>query len=442
MAIRPEDILFYGGGAALQKYGTLSRRVQPLSRGGEDVIETFTRAGAVGSWVDRSGVIHTAATNVPRINHWNVHSGAAVDTPLLLIEAARTNLCTDSEDFSAAAWTNTNTTDSTNADTAPDGATTADRVIEDAGAAIHSIHDGYTGTDSVDHCVSVFAKAGSRSNIYLEINSGSTPGGGNNYVGAWFDLSAGTVGSNDAGSSGTHTRSYIEKYGSSWYRCVLVADTGTAGIGSRYFHVGLCTQDNERSYTGDGSSYVVLWGAQIEDNVPFASSYIPASGGAATRNEERCYFSNPQSPEELTTYAKFIEHGTHAEGLQIMNIGSGGSDCRFLLQSSGTYYQFLHVDGGGTVTSTIASGQPSVGDAVELLGYVSPTGAVTITQSIEGAASTSGTESAAKAFDTDGFSNQTIDIGGSSGAAGYAGLDAIIVTRGSHALAEFRNVLP
>ena len=55
----PRDILFYGGGVALARYGSLVARTQVPGRGGEDLIETVTRADAAlcATAGDRDGVV-------------------------------------------------------------------------------------------------------------------------------------------------------------------------------------------------------------------------------------------------------------------------------------------------------------------------------------------------------------------------------------------------
>ena len=67
MTIHPSQILIHVGGNALKLFGTPSRRVAPIARRGEDIIETFTRA-STGPYIDRTGEVKLAETNALRIN--------------------------------------------------------------------------------------------------------------------------------------------------------------------------------------------------------------------------------------------------------------------------------------------------------------------------------------------------------------------------------------
>jgi hypothetical protein len=72
--------------------------------------------------------LQTAASGEPRFDHDPITG----ESKGFLIEEQRTNLLTYSEQFDNAAWTKGNTTISANAATAPDGQTTADKLVEDS----------------------------------------------------------------------------------------------------------------------------------------------------------------------------------------------------------------------------------------------------------------------------------------------------------------------
>ena len=88
---------------------------------------TFSRA-STGTFVGSNGLIQTAASGVPRFDH----NGATGGSLGLLVEEARTNLLTYSEQFENAAWSKIGTTVSPNAITAPDGTLSADTIIHGA----------------------------------------------------------------------------------------------------------------------------------------------------------------------------------------------------------------------------------------------------------------------------------------------------------------------
>ena len=126
-----------------------------------------------------------------------------------LSEPAATNLCLQSQDL-ATTWTNNNTTESVNAAVAPDGTTTADKLVEAATTSTHTIYNTIAGTSGV-YTTSVYLKAGERTWAYITDGNSVT-------ATAWFDLANGVVGT----VSGTGTPSAkITSIGNGWYRCSM-----------------------------------------------------------------------------------------------------------------------------------------------------------------------------------------------------------------------------
>jgi hypothetical protein len=112
-----------------------------------------------------------------------------------------------------------------------------------------------------------------------------------------FDLTAGTV------NSGTGT---ISNAGSGWYRCTIYPkkDFGTTSI----LQIFLVSTGSTFSYTGDGTSGIYLWGAQLEAGA-FATSYIPTTTAAVTRSADVASitgsaFSSWYSQSEGTLFAQ------------------------------------------------------------------------------------------------------------------------------------------
>ncbi len=94
---------------------------------------TFTRA-STATYFDAAGVLSSAANNVPRIDY----DPETLICKGLLIEEARTNLLTYSEQFDNAAWIKSNaniSVTSTNS-TSPDGTASADTVTISTGGRI------------------------------------------------------------------------------------------------------------------------------------------------------------------------------------------------------------------------------------------------------------------------------------------------------------------
>jgi hypothetical protein len=188
----------------------------------------------------------------------------------VLIEGSRTNLLLRSQEFDNASWTKNRATITANATTAPDGTLTADKLVEDNTATNTHRTFQNASTTGQAYAFTVFAKASERNWMYLRIDRAgpSTPA-------AWFDLSAGTVGTVNTGLTAA-----IQALANGWYRCRIVVDT--ADTANNSILIGLATGDNVLNYTGDNTSGIFIWGAQLEA-ASFASSYIPTVAAAATR---------------------------------------------------------------------------------------------------------------------------------------------------------------
>ena len=246
-SLAPLDLRF-----ALQK--TLDPRV------------TFTRA-STGTFVGSNGVLQTASTDVPRFDH-NPTTGESLG---LLVEEARTNLVLQSEDL-ATTWANINTTETTNEATAPDGTTTADKLLETAVTGEHNIRQDSTSQAAGTYTFSIFAKAAERT--FLQFAATGVLGS----FRANFNIGAGTLGSSDS-----ELITSIVPYGNGWYKCIVTRTTTAAGtLRSQWNIVTSSTAARVESYAGDGTSGLLLWGAQLEAGA-FATSYIPTTTATATR---------------------------------------------------------------------------------------------------------------------------------------------------------------
>jgi len=196
-----------------------------------------------------------------------------------LAERAATNLCTDSEDFTAAGWFPERLSVSTNTATAPDGSTTADTLHEDATASNnHSIADIISGVGGTSYVWSVSIKAINRTWVRLKHHSSTD---GTAY--ACFNLATGAVGT----TSGL-TSSGIEDWGNGWFRC-WTKKTGTANE-NQFFYIDIAEADNDVTFDGLDQDSLYIWGAQVEASTDYPTSYIATSGAIATRNADVLYY--------------------------------------------------------------------------------------------------------------------------------------------------------
>ena len=214
---------------------------------------TFTRASG-GSYVGADGLIKSAAVNEPRFDH-NPTTGESLG---LLVEEARTNRHTYSEQFDNAAWGKNGATITSNATTAPDGTTTADKFASTSGAALIYVQQAdYTLTNGASYTRTVFAKASEISILNIQVGNTTT----------------GTVVVQANLSTGTATNGgVVTTLANGWFR-ISYSYTQSGTLGDFYLKLPANT------VAGSG---VFVWGAQIEAG-SFPTSYIPTEGSSRTR---------------------------------------------------------------------------------------------------------------------------------------------------------------
>jgi len=248
---------------------------------------TFTRASG-GSYVGADGLIKYAGVNEARFDH-DPETGESLG---LLIEESRTNLLLRSEEFDNASWNKGNSTVSANSAAAPNGTLTADRLVEAATSSAHSVFSNFVAPGAVPATLSVYAKAAERSEVGLQIFDGASVGT------AVFDLASGTI----ASGSGL-----ITPAGNGWYKCSKTA-TPPTGTSVRAFII--TALGGVISYTGDGTSGIYIWGAQLEAGA-FPTSYIPTAASTRTRAADNASitgknFSDFYRQDEGTVYSSYI----------------------------------------------------------------------------------------------------------------------------------------
>ena len=274
---------------------------------------TFTRASS-GTYTDSAGVLQTAATDVPRFDH-NPTTGESLG---LLVEEQRTNLLLRSEDFSTT-WVRFNVNASSNAILAPDGTLTADKLTENDADNFHRIRQGITS--GVTGVFSVFLKADERTRVNLGTSDINLIAG--------FDLSAGSV------VSGTGS---IEPFGDGWYRCSISATFTTSGP------FLLLRNSSSEFYTGDGTSGIYLWGAQLEAG-SFPTSYIPTTTSTATRNASLADLISGAIANNIRSF--YVEFSSPAVGTRgVVSLNDNTANERASVLTSGTDPRLVVHDGG------------------------------------------------------------------------------------------------
>lgn len=218
---------------------------------------TFTRASS-GTYVDSQGVIRTATTN-------------------LLLR---------SEEFDNASWSKLRlqafgSGSVVDAAASPIGTLTAEKITEDSTTGFHYVQplNGSTVASGATITASIYAKASERIGIAVFPYSSA--------AGARFNLSLGTVHSVDAGVTAS-----IQNVGNGWYRCIAsITAPGTSA--TPWFLI--LNAAFGTSYAGDGTSGILVWGAQLEQSST-VGEYIPTTSAI---NSAPRFDHNPTTGESL-----------------------------------------------------------------------------------------------------------------------------------------------
>ena len=232
---------------------------------------TFGRASSA-TRVNKDGLIESVASGVPRLDY-PLLDGVVQSCPALLLESSRTNYVPRSEDINTG-WSKGNVSITNNDTISPDGSQNAAKITEDTNTTQHVVYDTLTGSvsPSTTCYFSCFIKKGTKR--YIQLREGFS----NTQVN--IDTNTFTL-----ADSNNLTDYEIENYGNGWYKISFKFTANSSG--DIQFACYLLNDSQNTSYTGDGTSYVYLWGAMIEEG-SYPTSYIPTSGSTVTRLTEVC----------------------------------------------------------------------------------------------------------------------------------------------------------
>lgn len=234
----------------------------------------FTRS-SIATYVN-NGSLNTAAVNEPRFQDGK-----------LLIENSATNLLLRSEEFDNASWVKTNATVTANATTSPSSSVTAEKLIASAVSGRHVAYQAVSTTAATEYTLSVFAKAGEYNFLALSVMQSSNSNG----ICFVFDLTTKAINRLDSSTGYDNVSSKIETIGSGWYRCVLTFKNASAIVNtvviapSPTINPSIDTSYVTASYTGNGTSGIYVWGAQLESGLK-NTSYIATTSSTVTRSAD------------------------------------------------------------------------------------------------------------------------------------------------------------
>ena len=235
---------------------------------------SFSRA-STGTYFNSSGVLTSAAVNVPRFNH--VYSGGSWVSRGLLIEEQRTNVIPKSNTFSV--WQLTDAVITSDNTTAPDGTLNSDLVTFTASGTIPRVvqYGSFNTVSGTAYTKSIYVKSGTQRYFQLVWSGGF----GAKY--ANFDTQDKVAATVSAGVTAS-----VTDCGNGWYRySATITASGNSSNDQFWIYA---VDSGSAGWAPASSSGGTMWlfGAQYEAGA-FPSSFIVSdSGSATTRSADVC----------------------------------------------------------------------------------------------------------------------------------------------------------
>jgi len=318
---------------------------------------TFTRA-STGTYVGSDGLVKTATTNEARFDH-NPTTGESLG---LLVEEARTNLSLRSQELDNAAWTKTASSITANAIASPDETTTADKLVEDSSTSVHNIFEAasITYTNGIAYSFSFFVKKAERQTVQILMHPNPFPGTAGQRT-AIFNSNTGAFVS--VGSA--YTNSSVTTFSSGWHRVSVTSTANATTTGN--FTISLCSDDaGTVTYTGNGTSGIYLWGAQLEAGA-FATSYIPTTTATVTRAADvasitGANFSSWYNQTEGTVFAEYNRLVNASGRVFTFNDTTANEQIRITASlSTNIRPDWQVIDGGAVMANVLGAAEVAVG---------------------------------------------------------------------------------
>lgn len=395
---------------------------------------TFTRA-SIGTAIGSDGSVIPMAHSQPRFLWADLDADGVNETAAILLEAASTNLMLRSDELANAAWTTVIGATATNASKTTAGLAFS-KLTQDGTANRAEASQDFTMGSNAAKAFSVFVRWDGLASGTFHIRAFDLTSSADVLSVPCTIAADGTITSGGA-STGTLLR--ILALADKVYRIECQTAAVTSGHSIRFYafiNKGGGSPDTLLGPSTSQSVYVA--GAQFEDAL-YPSSRIQTAAAAVTRGNEDLHFTWNVATQALTFYVKMIEleRLASATDLRVIHVGASAADTFRITDSSGTSggrYNAVH----STVTSGLASATPAFGDTVELRGILNADGSVQLGQSINGAAETVTTASAALPFV--GWSGTTLYFNSSAGANfGQRAIIAVRVAPGVQSLAYLRE---
>ena len=293
----------------------------------------ITNAGADICDITNISVIEiTNDTNLPRIDYTDGCGS-------WLLEPQSTNLITQSELFSNAAWTKkVNASITSNVVISPNGTLNSDTITWTTSGGTTQLYQvkNITGTSQ---SLSIFIKyiSGSGTNFLFSIGSAVEKG---------INLTFTNNGAALTGVAGVDVTSYkIEDYENNWFRVSFTANYANSNC-----------EFNLYRPLGTGTDVYAIYGAQLESSISYATSYIPTQGASSTRLRDIATNSGIGSLIGQTEGSVFFDLNTTLKNYSVISISDGTNANRVVFYFSAVSNQIAsYITKSNVNSSTISS---------------------------------------------------------------------------------------
>jgi hypothetical protein len=266
---------------------------------------------------------------MPRLDY----SGGA-SCPALLLEPQRTNVLPQSEYYGGSGWDASAypVTITSNSIISPDGNSNATLITPTSGNSRHAIREvSISAVSGATYTLSVFfKKGGSRYVVFGD-------GGDTLWRLVTADLDNGVI-TDESNASGT-----ITPFANGWYRITCQITRGNSGL--IYFLIGASETDSNSTLPSFNNTSLTTysWGAQVESNASYPTSYIPTYGSSVTRSLDSCLATSVSDVIGQTQGTMFID-------LTIDNLSSQTNNpIPLTLKGSGSTSSYIQVYTSGRV---------------------------------------------------------------------------------------------
>lgn len=309
-----------------------------------------------GFYTGKAGILEDS----PRFDYLDV------TCPHLLMEPTRKNSIKHSEYFAGSYWTNKDMTMTTNHAVSPQGVKNATKIAPNSTNTTHHVSSTISfGTADEFLAGSVFVKPDGHTFFHMSF--------GASRLNAIYELSGdGTVREVNWSTTAPHAfyddddtdakkgdpTATIQALDNGWYRCTLKGEVDTAGVDACYLRFS-CQSTFASTHTfdgvGNGTDGVLIWGAQVEEDSAYVTSYIPNYGTTAgeTRNDDvtnAVDFGDYMDGEDITWYVELAKNDQFIRDSATTGIRLSTTD---LNASSVKFYRSYETGDGGLGIRTI-----------------------------------------------------------------------------------------